>query len=450
MTVPLRWEGIGRSGIPAAGCLILATLLLPALLFAGTLSLQERIQAAQPGDTLRVEPGVYQGPILIEKSITLIGIDRPRIVGDGFGHVLHVKSPHVHIEGFHISHSGSNLSEDHAGIMVEGSGAFLLDNQIEDSLHGIYVKKADSCRLEGNRIVGKTEKIVPLEDVMQKGFRPISSEMCAVDLNQNLRGNGIHLWNSRHITVLENHIRLSRDGIYFSFTDNSYVAGNTVEEVRYGLHYMYSDSNHFEDNTFRNNAAGAALMYSQDLRVHQNQFSANAGHRAYGLLIQSVDRSTIQENRIEQNTVGIYLENSNQNQFSGNRITANYVGVRLTASSSGNRFFRNTLQANLHHAEFDQANPDNHWASPEGTGNRWGGIRIIDLNGDGIGEFPHHETNLFGPIRRGFPAIGLLSGSPGTRVLQFMESKLQIPDLPSLTDPGPLALAPPRASPEND
>ncbi len=68
--------------------------------------------------------------------------------------------------------------------------------------------------------------------------------------SSNRRGNGIHQWNCEGNLIRGNEISDTRDGIYFSFTNNSRVENNVVHHVRYGLHYMYSDGNFFENNTF--------------------------------------------------------------------------------------------------------------------------------------------------------------------------------------------------------
>ena len=89
-------------------------------------------------------------------------------------------------------------------------------------------------------------------------------------------------------------IRDTRDGVYFSFVDRSEVRDNDIEGVRYGLHYMYSDENRFEGNVFRDNAAGAALMNSKGIVLRRNQFLANQSHRSYGVLLQTVEGTTLE------------------------------------------------------------------------------------------------------------------------------------------------------------
>jgi nitrous oxidase accessory protein len=178
-------------------------------------------------------------------------------------------------------------------------------------------------------------------------------------------------------------------------------------------------------------------MYSEGLWVYQNQFTGNRGQRAYGLLLQSVDESRIIENRLSANTIGIYLENSNHILLRGNEVDRNYVGVRLGSSSANNQFTANLFGANLHPIETTGNGGNNRWAV-DGVGNFWESAKVIDFNGDGIGEFPHRELDLLGPYRRQFPAATLLSGSPAARLLQWSHRHAAWPGINGIKDPAPL------------
>jgi len=48
-------------------------------------TLQERIDVAAAGETIRVVAGVHPGPIIIKKSLTLIGEPGAEIRGNGLG-----------------------------------------------------------------------------------------------------------------------------------------------------------------------------------------------------------------------------------------------------------------------------------------------------------------------------------------------------------------------------
>ena len=409
--------------------------------------LRARIAAAEAGATLQVEAGEHAGPFVIDKPLRLIGAPGAVLRGNQKGNVIEVRATDVEIAGFTIRGSGRQLGDDNAALHITAARAIVRDNRILDSLHGIYVRKANDVRIERNVVLGDGARVTTVDDPLHVLLKPGESELCGVEKVQDRRGNGIHLWNSTGHVITDNVITGTRDGIYFSFTDETLVRGNLITRVRYGLHYMYSDMNTFEKNRFSDNAAGAALMYSKGLVLTDNQFTANRSHRAYGLLLQSVDDTRIENNRIEGNTLGLFLENVNMNTIRGNRIAGNHVGVRISASSMGSRFYENVFTGNLHAVETSGSGTGNVWAV-DGRGNVWDGAVGLDLNRDGISDLPHREPDVFGAWRRPFPAIGLLSSSPGAKLLHFIHSRLALPGLPGVTDPHPLiSRAQPASSP---
>jgi nitrous oxidase accessory protein len=406
--------------------------------------LRAEIAAAAPGATLKVRAGDYEGTFVIERPLHLLGARGAVLHGNGRGNVVAVRSADVEIAGFVIRGSGRNLFEDNAALHITGARAFIHDNRIVDMLHGVYVRKVNDCRIVNNRIFGDGAAGEAIADPVIAGLKvgdAASGELCSVPDPQDRRGNGIHLWNSSGHFLSGNVIQGTRDGIYFSFTSQTTVEENQISHVRYGLHYMYSNENIFTRNVFTENAAGAALMYSKKLRLEQNHFVANRSHRAYGLLMQSIDDTLVERNVIEGNTVGLYLENGNNDTVRGNRIAGNYVGLRVNDSTADTRFFENAFTGNIHPLETSGGNAANFWAVA-GRGNHWEDAVTLDLNGDGIADVPHREPDLFGAWRRTFPAIGLLSASPGERLLRLIHSRLALPGLPGVTDPHPLVAVP--------
>ena len=65
-----------------------------------------------------------------------------------------------------------------------------------------------------------------------------SAENCDTTLVSNRRGNGIHQWNCEGNLIRGNEISDTRDGIYFSFTNNSRVENNldSSRPLRPALH----------------------------------------------------------------------------------------------------------------------------------------------------------------------------------------------------------------------
>jgi nitrous oxidase accessory protein len=272
---------------------------------------------------------------------------------------------------------------------------------------------------------------------IEKGIEQ-SAESCDTTLVANRRGNGIHQWSCEGNLIRGNDISETRDGIYFSFTNNSRVENNVVHHTRYGLHYMYSDTNVFENNTFTENAAGAAIMFSKGLAVLGNHFVNNRGHRAYGLIFQSTDNSRLEGNEIGQNAVGLSFNQCNGNRVVANRVTQNYIGLKFGSNSDDNRFTENIFARNLHPVETGVAEGrGNKWAV-DGVGNRWDGATEFDLDHDGVNDLPHRELDLFGILRRDFPAVAFLSDSPAVKLLRFAQQRAALPGLSSIEDPSPL------------
>ena len=399
-------------------------------------TLQEQIDAAARGDTIRVEAGVQAGPVVINKPLTLVGTRGAEIRGNSKGNVVTIAADDVTLSGLRITGSGLNLSNDDAAVFVTGNRAKIDNNVIADSLHGVYLKKVFGAQILNNRIEGKTTLAVSSEPV-EKAIGS-STENCDTPLVANRRGNGIHQWNCEGNLIRGNDISDTRDGIYFSFTNNSRVENNLVHHVRYGLHYMYSDGNVFENNTFSENAAGAAIMFSKELLVRGNRFVNNRGHRAYGLIFQSSDRSRLEQNEIAENAVGLSFNQCNENQIIANRVTQNYIGLRFGSNSDGNRFTQNIFARNLHPVETGASDVSgSHWAV-NGVGNFWDGSFELDLDRDGVNDLPHRELDLFGILRRDFPAVAFLSDSPALNLLRFAEQRAALPGTSYIEDPAAL------------
>jgi nitrous oxidase accessory protein len=392
-------------------------------------SLQTQIDRAAPGATLHIAEGTYAGAIVINKPITLVGTGSCTIQGNGKGKVVHIAADSVTLRGFRIRGSGLSLYDDDAAVFVTANNATIESNVIEDSLHGVYLKKANDSRVAGNRIAGKTT--IAVETGSIEAGMSVSPENC--DLVANRRGNGIHQWNCERGSIVGNDISEARDGIYFSFTNHTRCENNTVHHVRYGLHYMYSDDNTFVGNVFSENAAGAALMFSKRLEIRNNRFVNNRGFRAYGLIFQSIDDCRLESNSIEHNAVGLSFNQCNRNRVIGNAIAHNYIGLRFGSNSDENGFSTNRFSRNLHPVEVNGDNGTNQWALA-GVGNYWDGAIAFDLNRDGINDLPHRELDVFGVLRRDFPSIALLSESPAIKVLRFANQRATLPGVHSIED----------------
>ena len=359
-------------------------------------SVSQAISAAQAGDTIEVLSGVYAGNLLLDRSLTLVGVGRPVIQGTGTGSVITVNADYCEVRGFLVEHSGPMLASEDSGILLKSNHNRIEDNDLRDILFGVYLYHADNNLVSNNRIVGRS----------------------FLDLGG--RGSGIHIWNSERNTLTGNTITEVRDGMYLQNTYHSLIRDNRIFHLRYGLHYMWSDDNVFEDNLFYDNVAGAAVMYSHRVQMRRNVFRHNRGYSSYGILFQENDDCILEDNIISDNAVGIFMEAMRRGQVRRNLISANDIAIQAFGSASENLFESNNFVDNLSPILEVGAPANTRW-NGEAAGNYWSDYEGYDLDSDGLGDMPYKITNLFAHLEGSYPRLRLYLYSPAGQALAVAE-----------------------------
>lgn len=348
--------------------IIFMTLMLffPKAIEAGG-ELQDMIDTTPPHGIIELPNGVYEGNLIIDKPITIIGSDATIIRGDGTGNVITINTEKVHLENLQIENSSfaRGGGEEYSGIKVnEGRNTFK-NLQISQSYHGIYLSQAHENVIEHVTIFGQKEK-----DTVAG------------------QGNGIQVYYSNHNTITGNVINGTRDGIYFEYAYFNTLTDNEISHTRYGLHYMYSEDNVFHNNSFSFNIGGAAVMGSRRNEFTNNRFSMNQSSRSFGLLLQASSGNVLEGNNFSNNKRGLLIEQSYQNKIFANTFMHNDIGMELWASSSEQTFTENQFYKNLSPVIQVGGHSENNW-NVDGRGNDWGEtFPLLDLNQSGIGDFP--------------------------------------------------------------
>jgi nitrous oxidase accessory protein len=379
-----------------------------------TSPLQARVDAAEPGATIDVAPGIYRGDLVIDKPLHLAGHGQVQLVGSGAGSVVRVRADEVVVEGFDIDgREGGSLSRDSAGIHVSGHHVTIRHCHVRRAIFGIYLYAADD---------------VVVDHVVVDGLRGRAP---------GEQGSGIHLWNTQRFTLADNVVRDSRDGIYIQSSSDGVAKGNDIADVRYGLHYMFSDRNTFEDNVFERSAAGAALMYSSDLVFRRNRFLRNRGFASVGLLMQGCERVIAEDNLIADNARGLFLEGVLRGVFRRNVIADSDAALVIYDSTRDSRFEGNVFVGNLAPLQLSGRRTDTVF-----DGNYWSDDTGADLDGDGVRDTPYRLSNVFDHLRGRLTAADLFAQGLGAAILASAEQRFPVLAPVPVVDAHPLARPP--------
>jgi nitrous oxidase accessory protein len=397
-------------GLPCLWVVFLYTLAAPAAerrVSPG--ELQATLVQARPGDTIRLSAGIHPGPITITKPVRLIGEPGAIIEGNGQGSVLILSSDSIRVSNLKVRGSGADLSQDDAVILLyEVRNVVVEYSEVEARAFGIYIRGGGNNRVIGNVVRGDPS------------------------LSRSRRGNGIHLWRTRHNEILNNRVESVRDGLYFSFAHDNRIQDNEGSQLRYGIHYMYSERNTLFGNRFSECIGGMALMFSRGNRVEENTVARN---RDFGILGLFLERSIVRLNQVSENGRGMFVEDSHSNRFSANHVQRNGVGAYVTAGSEANVFAENRFEGNLVQVYHTHA-AANAW-SEAGRGNFWGDYSGFDWNGDGIGDTPYYLQTTASALMARYPVARWFWMTPLVALLDWWDSLLA-KSASSLFDPAPL------------
>lgn len=379
-------------------------------------SIQNAIAAAQPGDVIEVRAGTYNENLLVDKQLTLIGIDRPIVRGKGSGSVVVITAGSCVFRGFLVQHSGGDLQTEDSGILLKSSNNRIEQNELSDILYGIYFYRSHGNSIRWNTIRGRRE------------------------LEAGERGAGLHLWDSPNNTIEDNTISEMRDGLYIQSCNDNQVRRNHVSNLRYGLHYMFSDRNVFEDNFFEHNVAGAAIMYSNHIEFRRNAFVHNRGFSSFGILFQECNELVAENNFIIDNATGIFTEALRKTKFRRNVVAQNDVAIQMFSNSDDNIFTENNFVDNLSTLQLIGKSTTTKW-SENGRGNFWSGYDGYDMNEDGRGDVPQQVQDVFEYLAGNHPRLQIYLDSPAAKALSVAERTFPVLKSSHEIDSAPLMRA---------
>ncbi len=363
-------------------------------------TIQEAIDAANPGDTIFVAHGIYNENIIIDKQITLIGEGKENtiIVGHGVGDVIYVSSDGVKISGFTIKGSGNRYISPSeggdAGIKLDRVKNCIISNCIvtENSL-GIFLNSSDNNIVENNtcylnRMDGiylrlSNSNIIRGNNCTSNGghggiyLNPSSSNnLIENNVCNSNADHGIKLQASSNNNVLRNNICKYNwnAGIFLRGSNNNTLIGNICFGNKNNpgimLHY-YNNNNTLINNVCNSNDEGIVLQFSFNNNILINNTCLNNIARGIGIM-WSCNNNTVIRNTLSLNGDGIWIESSSYNEIYYNNILMNWCGILIIDENSieneihKNNIIRNNEWGLLNEAPTKVNATLNWWGSPHG------------------------------------------------------------------------------------
>ncbi len=322
-----------------------------------------------------------------------------------------------------------------SGFDVRGTGAYLDEQNAAIAVH------APRATIENNRVSDSLIGILldSASDSLVRGNRVRGK---ALPLSR--RGDGIRLWNSHGVCVEDNDMADSRDLVVW-YSRDARLHRNAVRNSRYGLHFMYATGAVVEENRFEDNSVGVFVMYTQNVTLRRNVIDHNRGPSGYGIGLKDMDGLTVEENVILSNRMGLYVDNSpsridvehtwRRNVFAYNDVALGFLPAVQRNHFTENEFLENIEQVAILGSGELRANE----FSVAGRGNYWSDYNGFDAGGDGIGDQAYAPVSLFENLLDREPKLRLFLYSPAQQAIDLASRAFPIMrPAPKMTDAAPL------------
>lgn len=354
-----------------------------------SLSLQQRLDRALEGETIRLSPGRYEGSFAIRKPIRLEAEGEVILVADSAKPPLTIRTSGAVVKGVQLETAFAE-TEDSA-LWIEGSGNEVSELNIRTSGTGVQLRQAHENRLTGI-------EITRISGVQGGG--------------QAQRGNGIDARESHGNFFQDCSVTGMFDGIYLENSDHNEVRESQVSLSRYGYHLMFSKGNRLINNTGDRNVTGAMVMTSEDALVTGNRWTKQSESvNSQGLLLYDVKGSRFAGNEVEGNRVGMYIELSDDNELTNNVIRGNFIGIQIKRGDQnriqGNSFLNNVIQAEAQESSDNQVSE-----------NYWDAFKGLDTGGTGFSALAFRVNPFYYTLTDETPAFQLFFQSPGMTLLE--------------------------------
>ena len=358
---------------------------------------QALVDAAPAGSVLNVPAGIYAGPVVLDKPLTIEGAGKVTIDAGDRGTVFSMQTNDATLRGIHLTGSGDSHDSDDSCLDVRGHHNRIEKLVIDNCLFGIDLKQSNDNVVIGNKVRSKPADV-------------------------GVRGDGLRLWYSHRNLLEGNEISDSRDMVAWYSNANIYRR-NVGTRSRYSIHFMFAKDNIVENNRFIDNAVGVYFMYTEGGVLRHNLISHATGATGMAIGFKEASNTLIEGNEIIYCAVGIGSDLSpfqpdSKIWIKNNRFAYNGIALQFTSELGGNVVTDNVFEGNLTNVVQSGRGKAglNEW-----VGNYWDDYTGFDRNGDGVGDTPYELYAYADQIWIEMPTARFFKTAPVMELLDFLE-----------------------------
>lgn len=226
-------------------------------------TIQAAVDAARPGSTVVVFPGIYRENLLIDKPLRLVNAEYTlfSLLSNGNPPLIQAKDnakPTVEIGAPNVTVQGFIVRGGQTGFQIRNTHHIrVLDNRIMQSQEGIRIEQTAEVWVRNNHISGNDR-------------------------------TGIFVLDSRHIRLLSNTLEYSSDGIFLQNTRLSLLKNNVIEKhTSTAITLLRAPQNVLLGNEVKDQGAGLLLENSPKTKMGNNRLAAgNASFWVEGTTVQ--------------------------------------------------------------------------------------------------------------------------------------------------------------------
>jgi F-box protein 11 len=394
-------------------------------------TLRAAVKAARPGDRILVRPGLYQGGLVINKPLEIIG-DGPvadieiqgrgadailfkanigrisnltlrQVGGEGTWYSVDITQGRLELEGCDISSENSMCVGIHGG-----ADPRLRRNRIHGGRDaGVYVYDDGLGTLEDNEISGnQTQGVVidesgnptlrrnQIRDNKSAGVFIYGGGQGTLEDNE-ISGNqtqGVAITGGGNPTLRRNQIRDNKSAGVFSYDggqgtlEDNEISGNQTQ----GVTITGGGNPTLRRNQIRDNRKAGVYVYGGGLgTLEDNEIS---GNQTQGVTITGGGNPTLRRNQIRDNRAsGVYLYGGGQGKLEDNEISSNRQYGVLIKDASNLSLRRNRINLNARYAIKVQKNGHGIFEGNDLTSNNQGAWDISADSEDNLTRTDNRE-----------------------------------------------------------